>query len=275
MQSFKTTISTKIKQKLGIISYSVGRKLTVFEDDIFLVSYPKSGNTWARFLISNLLYPDIEIDFASIQKLIPDIYLSSDKEILQVSRPRIIKSHEYFDPRYKKVIFIVRDPRDVAVSNYFHLLKYSLNNDETSLSQFTENFLRGVYYPVREINPIGSWGENTGSWLGAKKGGANLLFLRYEDFKINPTRQLHKIANFLSLSVSESDISNAIKNSSIERMRELELKQKDVWPNKYTKKNIAFVRRASSGEGQNKLSESTLKQIESCWGEIMQELGYL
>lgn len=275
MQSLKTRINTKIKQKLGLMHNYVGRKLTVFDDDIFLVSYPKSGNTWTRFLISNLLYPDIEINFSSIQKIIPDIYLASDKEILNVAKPRIIKSHEYFDPRYKKVIFVVRDPRDVIISNYFHSLKYSSNNDPISLTQFSDKFLKGIYYPVGEINPLGSWGENTGSWLGAKKGGTDLLLLRYEDFKTNPASQLQKIADFLSLSISESDINNAVQNSSIENMRKLEEKQKNVWPNKYTKKSVPFVRTADSGEGQNKLSESILKQIESDWGGIMQELGYL
>lgn len=275
MPSFKTTIGIKVRETLGIQAHSIGRKLTVFPNDVFLVSYPKSGNTWIRFLISNLLYPDQNITFSSIQNIIPDIYLSSDRELLQRPRPRILKSHEYFDPRYKKVIFIVRDPRDLTVSSYFHSLKYGLITEETSLEQFSEGFLSSRYHFIGESNPLGSWSENTGSWLGAKKDDLNFLLLRYEDFQSDLTTQLKKIADFMSFDCSELEINNAIKNSSIKRMRELEKIQKNVWPNKYTKKDISFIRTAIAGEGQIKLPQEVLEKIEFAWGETMKELGYL
>src|SRR5215469_6269647 len=95
-----------------------GRTLAVFADDTFIVSYPRSGNTWTRFLIANLLHPEQPASFANIERLIPDCEAQSSRYMKRASRPRIIKSHEYFDPRYKKVIYIVRDPRDVALSYY-------------------------------------------------------------------------------------------------------------------------------------------------------------
>ena len=275
MPSLKTSIGIKVRETLGIQAYSVGRKLTVFPDDIFLVSYPKSGSTWMRFLISNLLYPDTTITFANIQQLIPDIYLSSNRELLQVPRPRILKSHEYFDPRYKKIIFIVRDPRDVILSGYFHFLKYGLINEATSLEQFSDGFLSNRYHFVGESNPLGSWSENTGSWLGARKDDINFLLLRYEDFQTDPINQLKKIAHFISFECLDSEINNAINNSSSKRMRKLEQTQKYVWPNKYTKKNIAFVRAAISGEGKAQLPSSVLAQVEFMWGTTMKDLGYL
>ena len=48
-----------------------GRNFTVYPDDTFLVSYPKSGNTWVRFLLANLLFPDEEVGFANINRLLP------------------------------------------------------------------------------------------------------------------------------------------------------------------------------------------------------------
>src|ERR671925_279845 len=97
---------------------NAGRNLTVFPDDVFLVSYPRSGNTWTRFLIANLIYPSEPVNFANIESRVPEIYLWRDRDLRKLSRPRILKSHEYFDPRYKKTIYIARDPRDVAVSVY-------------------------------------------------------------------------------------------------------------------------------------------------------------
>ena len=72
-----------------------GRYLTVLPDDIFIVSYPKSGNTWMRFLIGNLLFQDEPITFSNIELKVPDIYRNNNRKLLKISSPRILKSHEY------------------------------------------------------------------------------------------------------------------------------------------------------------------------------------
>src|SRR5262250_161756 len=100
-----------------------GRTLAVRPDDVFLVSYPRSGNTWTRFLVANLLHPHEPATFANIERMVPDIYVNSQVALLRVPHPRVLKSHEPFDPRYKKVVYIVRDPRDVAVSMYHWEIK--------------------------------------------------------------------------------------------------------------------------------------------------------
>src|SRR5437763_15946727 len=91
-----------------------GRRLTVFPDDVFLVSYPRSGNTWTRFLIGNLLDQEDPITFANIESRIPEIYLFPDKGLLGLPRPRIRKSHEYFAHRYKRVADVMRRLRAVG-----------------------------------------------------------------------------------------------------------------------------------------------------------------
>src|SRR5437868_10954354 len=95
-----------------------GRNVFVFPDDVFIVSFPRSGNTWTRFLVGNLISQNEPISFVNVESRIPDIYLHSQESLCRMSRPRVLKSHEPFDPRYKKVIYVVRDPRDVAVSRY-------------------------------------------------------------------------------------------------------------------------------------------------------------
>jgi len=94
------------------------RGLTVYPDDTFLVSFPRSGNTWTRFLVCNLINPDDPVNFAQLESRIPEIYDVTDRALRAFPRPRIIKSHECFDPRYKKIVYIVRDPRDVLISYY-------------------------------------------------------------------------------------------------------------------------------------------------------------
>src|ERR1700688_3546261 len=123
---------TNVQRLLGALAQAgrvltgrqiAGRNLTVFPDDVFLVSYPRSGNTWTRFLISNLIYQEEPTTFANIEKRIPEIYFNADHAMRKLPRPRILKSHECFQPHYKHVICIVRDPRDVAVSFYHHNVK--------------------------------------------------------------------------------------------------------------------------------------------------------
>src|SRR5690349_8047723 len=101
-------IKNNVKITLGL--HRGGWSLHVFSDDRFLVSYPRSGNTWTRFLTANLLFPDREVSFLNIDHLIPDVLNVDRRTLAGIPRPRLIKSHEYFDPRYRRVIYIVRDP---------------------------------------------------------------------------------------------------------------------------------------------------------------------
>src|SRR2546426_5032921 len=91
-----------------------GRTLAVRPDDTFIVSYPRSGNTWTRFLVANLLHPETAATFAKIERLVPDAEAQSSRYLRKLPSPRAIKSHSYFNPRYPRVIYIVRDPRDVV-----------------------------------------------------------------------------------------------------------------------------------------------------------------
>src|SRR5258708_3122917 len=142
-----------------------GRDLSVYADDTFIVSYPRSGNTWTRFLVANLLHPDEPANFANIERLVPDSEAQSCRYFKSISRPRLIKSHQYFDPRYKKVIYIVRDPRDVALSYYDFQRKYRQIEDGYPLSQYVEDFVGGRLSSA----DWGTWGENVGSWVPARQ----------------------------------------------------------------------------------------------------------
>src|SRR5437867_3457149 len=151
-----------IKYALG--TDIAGRSLAVYPDDAFIVSYPRSGNTWTRFLVANLVHPEQQITFANIERLIPDCEAMSSRYMRRVPRPRIIKSHQCFDPRYKRVVYMARDPRDVVVSQYHFQRKRNLIADQFPLSEFAGRFLAGqtCFY--------GSWGENVASWLATQRG---------------------------------------------------------------------------------------------------------
>ena len=246
---------------------AASRMLTVLPDDIFITSFPKCGNTWVRFLVANLMFGNEEkVGFVNIERLVPDIYQNSDKKILRLKSPRILKSHECFDPRYKKVIYIIRDPRDAFIS-YFHFAQ-KMHAVETEIKSLFEEYL------TNGISTFGTWEENYKSWQVADK--TRILFLKYEDMKQDPKPEVIKIADFLRLDVNDDDISAAIENSSFLKMKSLEKVQGKKWgPTKNSDLSKSFIRKGSVGEWKEILTEDMIKDIEKKWGALMRELGYL
>ncbi len=247
------------------------RGLTVFPDDVFLVSYPRSGNTWTRFLISNLAYPLEPTTFANLESRIPEIYDVPDRLLRRFPRPRIIKSHECFDPRYPKVIYLVRDPRDVAVSHYYFNVKKRNVPEGYPLSDYVEHwFLR-----ARTSPQLGTWGENVQSWLACRQGSPNLLRVRYEDLLEDTVGELARIASFMNLEPTVEDLSRAVELSTADAMRAWEQRQSDLWQQtRGTRADIRFVRAARAGVWRSTLSAPSVALIEAAWGPLMRDLGY-
>jgi hypothetical protein len=246
-----------------------GRELVIFDDDVFLVSFPKSGNTWTRFLVANLVYPDQRADFGNIHDLVPDPGATTKRRLHNMPRPRIIKSHECFDPRYPRVIYIVRDPRDVAVSQYHYHRKCKRIDDDYPIAKFVARFLAG------ETCPHGSWGENVATWLVTRSQDPRFLLLRYEDMLSDTPRELAKIASFLNLAVTPQHISQAIERSSPSEMRRMEKSQSELSRlTRDTRKDLSFVRAASSGGWKSELPDVLASKIETAWAPLMQRLGY-
>ena len=120
-----------------------GRNLDVLGDDVYLVSYPKSGNTWLRFLVGNLVRPDSRVTFANLEERVPDIYTARQRHLKKVTRPRYLKSHEPFDARYPRVIYMGRDPRDVLLSYQRHKIKFGGFPWAFPFGDFARAFIEG------------------------------------------------------------------------------------------------------------------------------------
>jgi Sulfotransferase domain len=246
-----------------------GRNFAVFPDDTFVVSYPKSGNTWVRFLLANLIYPRETVGFANINRLVPAPGVSSKRFLRNLPRPRILKSHEPFDARFRKVIYLVRDPRDVAVSEYHFNLKKQYIDSNVSLEEFVERFIAGG------TSSYGSWWEHAASWIAARHGNPTFLLVRYEDLLADSIGETAKITEFLGIRAGTERLNAAIERSSAERMRKLEKSQSHLFSStKDTRQDIPFVRTAKSGGWRSSLPEPLVERIEMEWGSLMVYLGY-
>jgi len=256
-----------MRRALGL--HHPGRNLEVWPDDVFILSFPKSGNTWTRFLIANLVYPETPADFSNINRLTPDPEAVSKRELAKMPRPRILKSHQYFDPRYKRVIYVVRDPRDVALSQFHFHRKRGLIDDGYSPERFVARFVAG------ETSPYGSWGENVAGWLATRQNRPGFLLLRYEDMLEDATRELNKVASFLEIPPDAERVANAVRRSTADEMRQLEKSQAQLWSStKRTRQDVPFVRSAKAGGWKTGLPEAAVAQLEAAWGHLMTYLGY-
>ena len=246
-----------------------GRHYAVYPDDTFLVSYPKSGNTWVRFLLANLIHPNETVSFANINHLLPAPGVITKRFLKSVARPRILKSHEPFDARFRKVIYLVRDPRDVAVSEYHFDLKKRYIAADMTLEQFIKPFLAG------ETSSYGSWWEHVASWVGPRYGNPAFLLTRYEDLLADPIVETAKIAEFLGIAADEARLKAAVERSSADKMRKLEKQDAEKWTGtKNTRPEIPFVRAAKSGGWKESLPRHSVEQIEVAWFPLMNFLGY-
>jgi hypothetical protein len=253
---------------------AAGRYLTVFPDDIFLVSYPRSGNTWTRFLIGNLVYQDAPVTFKNVESRIPEIYLSPDRVLRALPRPRMLKSHECFDPRYKRIIYIVRDPRDVAVSYYHYAIKIKWIDPDYPIEEFVPRYV-AAEFDIRAMWAA-SWGDHVMSWLSMRNESSGFLLLRYEDMIQSPEQELSRVAGFLGFQPAPERLARAVQLSSADHMRSLEKKEGQDWQlTQKTRQDKPFVRAAKSGNWEKTLPAASVALIESAWAPAMQQLGYV
>lgn len=253
-----------------------GRGVTVYPDDVFLVSYPRSGNTWTRFLLGNLLYPDAPVTFSNIESRIPEIYFNRDRVLRALPRPRMLKSHECFQPHYPHVIYVVRDPRDVAISFYHHNVKARNIPDDYPMNSFVPRFIAGEF-----DRKFGCWRDNVLSWISLRGESPHFMMLRYEELKRDTAGALLQVVAFLErcpfrkIDSSSEALQRAIELSSPERMRALEKEEAANWVlTRNTRSDKPFVRTAKAGGWKSQLTPEAVEAIESAWANLMQNLGY-
>lgn len=246
--------------------YPACRKVEVFSDDVFLVSYPRSGNTWLRFMLGKLIY-HVDMDFINKEDVIPDIYKNSNKQLKKIKRPRIIKSHEPFDQRYQKVIYIYRDPRDVVISYYRWFQKYK--DYSKGLDDFISKFIDGT------LDDYGCWGKHVTGWIDNFEDKDDLLILSYENIRDDTYKELIEILKFLDLERSEQEINDSIMWASANKMKVLEKQQEDISIElKNSRKDIKFVRDGNGQGWGSILMDTQKKELYDAFGDVLMRLGY-
>jgi hypothetical protein len=230
----------------------------IYPDDRFLVSYPRSGNTWLRYLVANLLAPDADWNETNLQGIVPDMY---DRTFPQTDypRPRYIKSHEPFMEEYPRVLMLYRDGRDVAASYHDFLRK--VRGREFSFDEFLDELCEGKL-------AYGSWHEHIQSWMD-REHRVPFLAIGYEDMCADTPAVLSRMASFLDMNVDAVTIQRAVQKCTFgwyqDNVRQFNPHAKAGWRGGV---------RGGPGKWREVFSESQLDRFWSVAGPTMERLGY-
>ncbi len=140
---------------------------------VWIASYPKSGNTWVRFLACNLLYGPQE-SASSLNHLVPDIHELGEHLPRLTSGGGVLKTHFVCSPnlpllnRTAGAIYVVREPGDVLTSNYHYSRRSSGEADDSQkdFDRYFDSFVRNRGDVRWTGLGMGSWEQNVLSWLG-------------------------------------------------------------------------------------------------------------
>lgn len=275
----------------------------------WLASYPKSGNTWFRIVLNNLLNktPELEdldeihtgaiassrgwidnvlgFDSASLthdelEKLLPSIYRFSNEEASEVGYHKIHNAYTYLDKKKKKpllpadaclgAIYIMRSPLDVAISFANHN-SCTIDNAIAVMGDKNNAYSNSPFTQSSQIrHKLSSWSAHVESWNTAKE--LNVLCIRYEDMKASPQATFSKAMDFLQIKASEEEIALAIDNANIDKLKELEKKSgfKERPANVET-----FFRKGIVGDWEKSLTSEQVRHLVRDHAVVMNQYGYL
>lgn len=229
--------------------------------DSFLVSYPRSGNTWLRYLLANLLYPEYEWNIENLNKAVPDLHQCDGLEKKEKMGTRVIKSHHAFQGNYPRVIYLYRDLRDISLSYYD--MQTKLRGYEDSFHEFSLKFLKQGF-------GFGRWQDHVNSWLFAEHK-IPLLKLKYEELVAGPKAIIDQLGFFLGLDWKPEEITEALSKSTFARQ------QKDFYSLKFTShwsKGFRGGVKGAPGKWKEVFDENTNDLYWDFAGEILVKLGY-
>ncbi|KAM5209737.1 sulfotransferase 2A1 isoform 2-T2 [Hipposideros larvatus] len=143
-----------------------------------------------------------------------------------------------------KVIYIIRNPRDILVSGYFFWITSNFVKKPESLEQYFEWFIQGKVV-------FGSWFDHVRGWI-SMQGKENFLILSYEELKRDTRSAVQKLCQFLGKKLEPEELNSVLQNSSFQAMKENKMSNYSMlrgWL--LDQKNGSFMRKGISGDWKN------------------------
>jgi hypothetical protein len=271
---------------------------------VWIASYPKSGNTWVRMLLANLLnsqdspFPINELGsfcptirlLDNIAQVMPDgqppaaprdIVYGQHLMHLSIARlgaRRFLKTHQAQVRKFglpladaslaERVIYVVRDPRDVAIS-LADFMGWSLPQ---TIRAMTDPEFTFDERPQRAIEYLGRWDAHAFSWLYG--GPAPVELVRYEDLLADAGAVLARLAGALGLPADPPRIARAVELSGFDQLRGQE-QAGGFSENSPRARSGRFFREGRARQWEEALTPTQVRQIAREFEAPMQRFGYL
>lgn len=278
---------------------------------ILLASYPKSGNTWLRILLSNLLYPEkapvsineilvggfktdkrlsfdqlmpweaSDLNRESTDCFLPDFYrlaLENEAETVFLKTHDMLRKNqdgEYIFPseRVKAAIHIVRHPLDVLPSYSKH---FGLTHEEGLTAMLTpDQLIKTQHKPAKDKRRLpenhGSWNTHTLSWMD-KDIPFPVHRVRYEDLRKDPLTQFTRLFSALGMSFSKEQLQIAIEQSSFNNLQKQEMNS--GFRERLDKSTAPFFRKGVVGSGKTEIAPELQDKLMIGCQSVMVQLGY-
>ncbi len=278
---------------------------------VWLASYPKSGNTLMRSMLSAYLFSkdgNFNFDLLNNIKQFPDnavftklgIDISNEKEVVknyifaqeEINKRdgksiRFLKTHSglnningYSFTNYKNTlgaIYIVRDPRKVLKSYSNHS---EITYEEAQRRILNFGIIGGKSDPINQtVIHSGSWASNYNSWKEFKKKNRYLL-VKYEDLISDPEKYFTSVLNFIymisnsKLKIDKIKLGNVLKTTTFEYLQNLEKKENFKEATTVSKK-IDFFKYGPKNDGKKGIPKKIVENLEKKLNKEMIELGYI
>ena len=234
--------------------------------DGFLASYPRSGTTWLRFLLSEAL-TGRPSSFDADGTAVPYVGDHDGAPEILPGGGRLVMTHETRFRGERRVLYVVRDPRAVAVSEFRWLIRRQLIDDD--LDRFVGDFVRG------RSNPWGSWRDHVVGWRRSDAARAGMLrVIRYERLRADPVEVLGHVVRFLGADVPEARLTAAVERNSLEAMQRKEARAPDDAFAKGVRRDVRFVSTGQTTGWRSTLTPDHVRTIEDAFGPVMRAVGY-
>jgi hypothetical protein len=249
------------------------KDLELYPDDVWVVSYPKCGSTWTqqivRLIRNNGVQDDVKIATAIPWVEAGPPFNSVNAE--DVPRPRAFKSHFPYHllpcgPPHTtpcKYIHVARNPKDVAVSFYFHSRITHFPGIEWD--DYWKKFVAGDVQ-------FGNYLDHFLSWV-PHKGEKNLLFLEYEDMKKDLPRAVSQIASFLGVDLSSDVIDKIADLTSFDKMKNDNTANSTFPPVYKVEGATKFMRKGMVGDWKNLLTAEQSSEMDAIIAEKLNGSG--
>lgn len=274
---------------------------------IWLASYPKSGNTWCRAFLTNLMRPadapadinDLETDFIAssrsafddltglegsdltlreVASLRPGVYRQLSEE---ATRPWIVKIHDAYvavptgemlvpESATKASIYVIRSPLDVAVS-----LSHHLSTDLDGAIAWMANPHSKLAYSQRKLadqlaQPLLSWSQHVLSWVEKARPSPHVV--RYEDMTSSPVETFTRIAQAIDLPAEREAVERALRFSDF---AELQRQEQQRGFREKPSGMASFFRKGRVGAWRDRLSDAQAERVAGAHRDVMIQFGYL